>query len=282
MEEEIKTKVCTKCGVEKPLTEFYRDKSKKDGRRNICKSCDKEKDKLDKLNPPIKKDYTCEDGMKICRKCLIKKPVSEFNKDKNSPDELYFRCKSCIRDCYSENRSNILEYKKEYYIEHKDDKQQYDKNYRQKNKKKLNVEKKIYYSNNKDRLSEKSREYRLEHKTERQEYFKKYNKTPAGRARISRSFHKRRHFGKLVENTLTDKQWDIILYDQQHNLCAECEKEFNEERKPTKDHILPLSSPWRKGLTFGNTRALCQSCNSKKHDHMYFMRGVYELLVTNI
>lgn len=32
-------KRCKKCGKEKDLTEFHKDKSKKDGRKNICKSC---------------------------------------------------------------------------------------------------------------------------------------------------------------------------------------------------------------------------------------------------
>ncbi len=33
------TKTCTKCGVEKALSEFHKDKSKKDGLRSSCKSC---------------------------------------------------------------------------------------------------------------------------------------------------------------------------------------------------------------------------------------------------
>ena len=33
-------KKCTKCGVEKPLSEFYKNKSKKDGLQTRCKICD--------------------------------------------------------------------------------------------------------------------------------------------------------------------------------------------------------------------------------------------------
>ncbi|MFA5407193.1 MAG: hypothetical protein WC343_00295 [Bacilli bacterium] len=33
------TKRCTKCGEEKPLTEFYRDRTKSDGRKSWCKLC---------------------------------------------------------------------------------------------------------------------------------------------------------------------------------------------------------------------------------------------------
>jgi hypothetical protein len=30
---------CSKCGIERPLTEFHKDKSKKDGRKPSCKTC---------------------------------------------------------------------------------------------------------------------------------------------------------------------------------------------------------------------------------------------------
>lgn len=39
--EDIKTKVCRKCGETKPTTEFYRNKNAKDGLQPICKDCDK-------------------------------------------------------------------------------------------------------------------------------------------------------------------------------------------------------------------------------------------------
>lgn len=39
-------KVCTKCGIEKPLEEYYKDRVKLDGLRNSCKDCDKLKSHL--------------------------------------------------------------------------------------------------------------------------------------------------------------------------------------------------------------------------------------------
>ena len=41
----MKTKVCTKCGEEKPLTEFYRDRQKSDGLSSSCKICAQAKKK---------------------------------------------------------------------------------------------------------------------------------------------------------------------------------------------------------------------------------------------
>ena len=41
MTEEI-TKVCTKCGLEKPLSEYYNQKGQKHGKQPRCKACQKE------------------------------------------------------------------------------------------------------------------------------------------------------------------------------------------------------------------------------------------------
>lgn len=38
-------KICTKCEIEKDLNEFYRDKSKKDGRKSQCAECVSKKQK---------------------------------------------------------------------------------------------------------------------------------------------------------------------------------------------------------------------------------------------
>tara|TARA_R110002012_G_C11528446_1_gene600241 strand:+ start:546 stop:980 length:435 start_codon:yes stop_codon:yes gene_type:complete len=38
-------KTCSKCGVEKPLEAFYRDKEKRDGVKNQCKLCEKSQKK---------------------------------------------------------------------------------------------------------------------------------------------------------------------------------------------------------------------------------------------
>jgi len=38
----VSTKVCTKCGAEKPLSEFSKHKARRDGVRATCKDCSKE------------------------------------------------------------------------------------------------------------------------------------------------------------------------------------------------------------------------------------------------
>ena len=41
-------KVCTKCGEEKPLEEFYTDKHGKYGRKSVCKECEIKQHKIKK------------------------------------------------------------------------------------------------------------------------------------------------------------------------------------------------------------------------------------------
>ena len=42
---EVKTKRCSKCGQIKPISEFYKKKSSKDGLYSICKECRNKKNK---------------------------------------------------------------------------------------------------------------------------------------------------------------------------------------------------------------------------------------------
>ena len=47
-------KICYKCGIVKPLSEFYTDKSRKDGLCNKCKVCDNKKRKTYYLENRLK------------------------------------------------------------------------------------------------------------------------------------------------------------------------------------------------------------------------------------
>ena len=49
--ESIKTKKCSKCGRELPISEFYRNSSSKDGLQGWCKDCTNDKLRKQGLNP---------------------------------------------------------------------------------------------------------------------------------------------------------------------------------------------------------------------------------------
>ena len=52
---------------------------------------------------------------KICSKCKIEKPVSEFTENSNTKDKLCYRCRSCNNDLNSRWVQNNREQRKYYY-----------------------------------------------------------------------------------------------------------------------------------------------------------------------
>ncbi|WP_242491200.1 hypothetical protein [Bacillus cereus] len=66
-------KTCTVCGENKLLEEFAKDKAKKDGCRNQCKSCINLRKRKTPIMPKPKQ------GHKHCAKCRGEKQLSEFN-----------------------------------------------------------------------------------------------------------------------------------------------------------------------------------------------------------
>lgn len=80
-------KRCTKCGIIKPITEFYPNvHNKTDGHRYRCKVCEN--------TPPLVYKQISE---KVCSKCGMRKPTSEYNRQKLSLDGYYPECKHCMR-----------------------------------------------------------------------------------------------------------------------------------------------------------------------------------------
>jgi len=116
-------KICNKCNLEKELDLFYKDKTKKDGYMNYCKSC--------------KKKYEEENKEKILQN---KKIYYSENKDK-----IFIKNKKY----YSENKEDLIQYNRKYYSENKNSKIDYQKKYYLKNKKKIQE----YKINNRDKIN---------------------------------------------------------------------------------------------------------------------------------
>lgn len=95
----METKVCTKCGRELPLSDFYNNISKKDGKDSICKECDKENRKKyyennrEKILEYQKEYYENNKGRR-------NKHKKEYAKNRRKEDELFAvidRCRVRIR-----------------------------------------------------------------------------------------------------------------------------------------------------------------------------------------
>ena len=172
---------------------------------------------------------------KICTKCKIEKPLSEFYKNKATLDGLQYMCKICVL---------------EYHQSHKKEKAKY---YRE------------YHENNKEELNAYALEYNKTHKEEIAEYQKAYFKTDKGKSARSKAAHKRRaiKLGATVEDFNPS---DIFKRDGY--ICQLCKKKTRPGYKrthplyPHLDHIQPLSLGGEHSRR--NTQTLCAHCNLTK------------------
>jgi len=115
-------KTCTKCGVEKPIEEFVKNKNCKIGYEGICKKCSsqykkkyageniekiktyqKKRREIIKSKKPLKEKKTIEEKRKM--RCEVAKRYRERNLEK---------CKQRCNDYKSKNKESLEEYRKKY------------------------------------------------------------------------------------------------------------------------------------------------------------------------
>jgi hypothetical protein len=112
----MKTKICFKCGIEKPFNEFGNDKKFKDGKYYQCRLCRKSEINKEKY---LRKKELEQQGLKECCTCHIIKPISEFVKHCNKKDGHSSQCKQCMK-----NKSKV------FYLEHSNYYKQYQKEHK--------------------------------------------------------------------------------------------------------------------------------------------------------
>ena len=90
----VALKRCSKCGIEKPLTEFSKAKNGKNGLQSSCKECDAKKAKA--LHEKNKAREVIDiPEFKTCPGCKTEKPNSFFYKRTSKEDGLDYYCKDC-------------------------------------------------------------------------------------------------------------------------------------------------------------------------------------------
>ena len=171
MEEAKKTKVCSKCGLEKDVSEFNKDKYTKDGIDCQCRSCRKEyqhthKEEIKKWKEEHREEILedAKEHYQNNKKELLEdaKEYYEKNKEKILKDVKKYRethpeeIKATRKKHYQNNREEILEdakeNSKEYYATHKEEKQEYSKQYREIHKKEIKEKAKIYNQKNREKV----------------------------------------------------------------------------------------------------------------------------------
>jgi hypothetical protein len=140
MTDEIKTKVCCTCKLEKPVTEFGIDKSRKDCLNNKCKCCQRTRSATWKAENPEK----------------VKESWARY---------------------LSENADKRKASIAKYDAEHKEEKKAYSEKYRAENPEKLKARGEKYRAENPDKRKASVSKYASAHKKERNEHLKHRRKS---------------------------------------------------------------------------------------------------------
>lgn len=96
-------KRCTHCKTILPIEDFANDKRRKNSKASHCKVCHRKRyidyckrTKTAECTKTAERTKTAE--TKICKKCGIEKPLSEFTKNKNMKDGRLNTCKECSNE----------------------------------------------------------------------------------------------------------------------------------------------------------------------------------------
>jgi len=148
---------------------------------------------------------------KTCCKCKHVQSVSEFGKLAKSPDGLRYDCRSCRKDYRERNKDKINQKLKAYYQEHKDVLLVQNREYRLANKDVINIQRKEYRNRPdvKEHIKQKQREYLPKRKADMKN---KYSNDINYRLRV----------------TIRSKLWEALKKGKQHSSLSYlgCDLEF--------------------------------------------------------
>lgn len=214
---------------------------------------------------------------KVCKKCGIEKPLTEFRKTHNKKYDRYYYRTEC-HDCelnygrtYELTRADRTEYNKEYnkkYREkNKDVLKEKNKQWRENNKEQIKEQRKEEYKNNRDKVLARQKEYYEQNKERVLEYHHKYNKNNSEmlvkktykyqkykeetdefykfkrliRDCVLKSFKRKNHrknsYAKEIIGTDFETAWNYLKETWKKNYGIE----YNGELYHI-DHIIPLST----------------------------------------
>jgi DNA repair exonuclease SbcCD ATPase subunit len=156
-----KSRVCTKCGEEKLLEEFYKNKSGTYGRQSYCKLCNKQ---YRQENKEKKAEYH-KQYRQNNRERLLEQKKQDYQENRESILESQ-------KQYRQNNKERIAEYGKKYRKENKERIAEYLKQYRKENKERY----KQYCKANKEKLSECRRQYRQNNKERFNEWRRNHRK----------------------------------------------------------------------------------------------------------
>ena len=217
----METKICKKCGKEKPLTEYRKTYNKKYDRfyyRTECHDCELNYGRKYELSRPDRTEYKKEYNKKYREENIdtLKEKNREW-REKNKE-----KIQEQRKEKYKNNRDTILEKQKEYY---------------QKNKEKVLDYHHKYNKDNSELLAEKAYEYQ-KYKVATDDFYKfKRLIRDCVLKSFKRTNHRKSSYAKEIIGINFDEAWKYLKETWKKNYGTD----YNGEPYHI-DHIVPLST----------------------------------------
>lgn len=179
------------------------------------------------------------------------------------------------------NREKLLEKRRAYRAANLEKAREYDRAWYAANNEKMREKGRVYYAVNRKHMKETNRVWYAANREKQLEYNRAYHAAHReDRAKQMREYqlahpeamrllwvansHKRRAYKAAVGNTFTRTDWKILV--ARSKCCHWCKASFSKGRRPTHDHVIPLSRGG--GNTLENSVCACSSCNTRKGNRL--------------
>jgi hypothetical protein len=214
----VETKRCSKCGEVKPVSEFSKDKSRKDGLQRQCKSCVKQ---YNQDHREEKKQYYQDHREER------KQYNRQYNQDHKEEKRQYHK------QYNQDYKEKIKQYNKQYNQDHREERKQYHKQYNQDHKEKIKQYRRQYNQDYKEKIKQHRRQYKN----------KKYKTDTTFRLNhiISKAI------SKSIKNNKNGYHWEDLVGYTLDDLKQHLEKQFKDGMSWDNysnwhiDHKIPIS-----------------------------------------
>lgn len=168
----ISTKTCSKCRIEQPISNFSRNRSKKDGLCNWCKECTKEmhreyykknKEKVNAKNNKYRLEH--QDKIKKLQADWYQRNLEKMREEHRRYSREHKEERRAYAKKYN-SRPETKELKRRYYQANKEHRREYSRRYREKNREHIRKRQREYYRANKNKVKKYHKKYRDTHREE--------------------------------------------------------------------------------------------------------------------
>lgn len=186
---------------------------------------------------------------KICSKCKRELPYNMFCKCKTYKDGYDYWCKECKREQYVQNKEKRLKYQKDYYKNHPEVNEKFEK----KHKERLTKYRKDYFSKNKEKILSYNKNY-VENRIKTDDFFK-FKQTV--RSLIYQSFRRGKGIKKCPTREILGCEFEEFRTHLNNTFFDNYGYEYDGKEDVHIDHIIPLAT----AKTEEDVKRLCHYTN---------------------